>query len=190
MEKEIKNVDWIYHTEYFKIARDKYGEIEKLKQEHDSFQKRLKHKKKILDVEVGFLAEKNDLIGQYAIIAIIFSALSLEAYINHYAITKLSKNYLKDYLDKLDLLSKWIIIPRIVTGKQLDPGLTPVQDLSWLITLRNKMAHYKSREIEIANIKESYFFWEHDARKAIKTVRNIVLALKEIDKDIDIWWIE
>ena len=92
------------------------------------------------------------------------------------------------YLDRLDLLSKWIVIPRIVTGKQLDPGSKAVQDLSWLVTLRNKQVHYKARIID--EVKESDFFWEYDAEKAIKTVENLVLKLKEIDKTVETYWLK
>lgn len=169
---------------------DSYEKIIKLKKEHDSIQERLKGKKNISDTEVALLAEKNDAIGQQALIVIIFCTLSLEAYINHYGITRLSKNYLTNHLDKLDLLFKWIVIPRMITGNQLGPGSKSVQDLSWLITLRNKLAHYKSRKMGIDEIKESDFFWEYDAEKVIKTVKNLLLKLKEIDKKVDIYWIE
>lgn len=190
MKKKIEKVEWTHHEKYFKIALDRYKNIKKLKKEHDSIQEKLKHKKNISDAEVDLLAEKNDAIGQHALVVIIFSALTLEAYVNNYAISRLSRNSLTNYLDKLDLLSKWIVIPRIITGEQLEPGSKPVQDLSWLITLRNKLVHYKSRKIGIDEIKESDFFWEYDAEKAIKMVKNIVLRLKKIDKKVDIDWIE
>jgi len=119
--KKIMKIETVRHNDYFKIALDNYKNIEKLKKEHDSIQKRIEHKKEISAKEFDLLAEKQDAMGQLAIVVIIFSVSSLEAYINHYAISRLSKNYLKNYLDKLDLLSKWIVIPRIITGKQLDP---------------------------------------------------------------------
>jgi len=188
MKKNTEKVEWTYHGEYFKIALDNYVNVEKLKKERESIQKTLRRKKKVSDSEVGLLAEKNDAIGQHALVVITFSTLSLEAYINHYAISRLSRNYLTNYLDKLDLLSKWIVIPRMITGKQLDPGSKSVQDLSWLITVRNKLMHYKSRKMRIDEIKESDFFWEFDAEKAIKTVKNLLLGLKKIDKKVDIDW--
>ena len=190
MKKKIEKIEWTHHEEYFKIALDHYKNIKKLKKEQDDIQEKLKRKKNILDAEVDLLAEKNDAIGQHALVVIIFSALTLEAYINNYAINQLSRNYLTKYLDKIDLLSKWVVIPRIITGEQLNPGSKPVQDLSQLITLRNKLVHYKSRKIGIDKIKESDFLWEYDAEKAIRTVKNIVLKLKKIDKKIDIDWIK
>jgi len=110
------------------------------------------------------------------------------SYINHYAISRLSKNYLKTYLDKLDLFSKWIIIPRIITGIQLDAGSRALQELSWLITLRNKLVHSKSRKIKIKDLKETDFLWEHDAKRAIETVKKLLKKLKETDDTVDIDW--
>jgi len=95
---------------------------------------------------------------------------------------------LKTYLDKLDLLSKWVVIPRIITGTQLDAGSKALQELSWLITLRNKLVHYKSRKIEITDIKETDFLWGNDAKRAIETVKNLAQELKKIDADIYVEW--
>ena len=140
--------DWTHHDEYFKIALDNYGTVERLRKEHDDFQARLKGKR-LSDEDARVLASKNDAIGELAIIIVIFCALAVEAYINHYGIARLSKNYFSTYLDKLDLFAKWIIVPRIVTGKQLDPGSNSLQDLGWLIRLRNRLVHYKSKKIEL-----------------------------------------
>jgi hypothetical protein len=49
--------------------------------------------------------------------------------------------------EKLDLLAKWLVIPRVVTGKKLDPGSQVMQDLSWLVALRNRLSHFKSKMI-------------------------------------------
>lgn len=70
-----------------------------------------------------------------------FSALSAEAFINYYEVNKISANYFKNYLDKLDVISKWIIIPKLVTGNSIDTGSHSVQKLNSLISLRNKLVH-------------------------------------------------
>jgi len=189
MKKKVE-AEFAYHGDYFKIAVETYEQIKRLRKEHDRIQEELKHEKEVSDERVFQLATKNDAIEQQARVVIIFSALSVEAYINDYAISQLSKNYLTNYLDKLDLLSKWIVIPRIITGKQLDPGAKSVQDLSWLITQRNNLVHYKSRKKAIDEIEASDFYWDYDAEKAMKTVKNLVLRLKEIDKTVDIHWLK
>lgn len=187
---KIEKVQWTQHREYFEVAYDHYQNIVGLKKEHDLLQRQLKRKKNLTDIEVDLLAEKNDVIGRHALIVIIFSTLSLEAYINYYSAIRLSKNYHSNYLDRLDLLSKWIIIPRLITGKQMDPGSKPLQNLSWLVSLRNKLVHYKPREIPIEEIQESDFLWDYDAEKAMKTVRDVMLGLKKLDNKVDTHWLE
>ncbi len=180
--------EFTYYEDFFHIAIDTYKEITKLEKEHNELQAGLSESEISSDDLTDKLAEKNDRIGRLALIVIVFCATSLEAYINHYAISHLSKNYLKTYLDKLDLLSKWIVIPRITTGTQLDAGSRPLQDLSWLITLRNKLVHHKSRTVSIEEIKDTDFLWENDAKRAIETVKNLAQELKKIDNDIYIDW--
>jgi len=181
--------EFTYYEEFFHVVIDTHKEIIKLEKEHQELQISLSKTKKIGNDITDLLAEKNDRIGRLTLIVIIFCASALEAYINDYAINCLSKNYLKTYLDKLDLLSKWIIIPRIVKGVQLDAGSKSFQDLSWLISLRNTLVHFKSRKVDISQIKESDFFWAEDATRAIETVRNLVNELKKIDETIYVDWI-
>lgn len=51
---------------------------------------------------------------KYAIVAIVFSAFTLEAYINNYA----ARKGLKRHLDSLSFLEKWVEIPKLSTGKE------------------------------------------------------------------------
>lgn len=181
-------VEFNYYEDFFHVAIDTYKEIVKLAKESNELQINTSKSEKSSDDFADRVAEKNNRIGRLALVVVIFCATSLEAYINHYAISHLSKNYLKTYLDKLDLFSKWIVIPRIITGTQLDPGCKALQELSWLITLRNRLVHSKSRRIEVADIKETDFLWGDDAQRAIETVKNLAQELNKIDDLILIDW--
>lgn len=182
-------IAWTHHGDYFKVVMATYCKIQALKREHDQFQRSLKGKK-ISDDDVAVLASKNDAIGELALIVIVFSAFTLEAYINHYAISRLSRNYFSNYLDKLDLLAKWLVIPRVVTGKTLDPGSRAMQDLSWLVSLRNRLAHFKSKTITVEELKESDWLWNEDAERAVKTVKRVVSLLDRIDSKAETDWID
>ena len=179
---------WTNHSNYFMIVKDNYSRIQKLKREHDKFRDNIKGRK-MSDFDVDFLASKNDAIGELALIVIVFSAFTLEAYINHYGISRLSRNYFSSYLGKLDLIAKWLVIPRVVTGEQLDPGSQAMQDLSWLVALRNRLAHFKSKMITVEEIKESDLLWHEDAERALNTVKGVVSLLKRIDAEADTNWI-
>ena len=177
-----------YYEDFLHVAVDTYKEIEKLEKEHNELQVNTSESEKPSNDFIDKVAEKNDRIGRLALVVVIFCVTSLEAYINHYAISNLSKNYLKTYLDKLDLLSKWVVIPRITTGTQLDTGSKALQDLSWLISLRNSLVHYKSRKVEVKELKTTDFLWLEDAKRAIETVKNLTQELNKIDNRIHIDW--
>ena len=188
MSKKPRKIAWTHHGNYFKVVMDNYFRIQELKREHDEFERSLEGED-ISDDDVAILASKNDTIGELALIVVVFSAFTLEAYINHYGINRLSRNYFSNYLDKLDLLAKWLVIPRIVTGKKLDPGSHAMQDLSWLVSLRNRLAHFKSKTITIEEIKESDFLWPEDAERAVRTVRGVVSLLERIDPQAETYWL-
>lgn len=173
----------------FQAGTEKFSNYSTAKEEHDDLKKSLKNKT-VSDEDVDLLATKNDLIGEHALVVIIFAALTLEAFINHYGINRLSKNYFLTYLDKLDVLSKWMVLPKLITRKQLDPGTSAMQDLSWLIAVRNKLVHYKSRTIKIDDLKESDFLWETDAQRAINTVKRLIPSLEKIDPVVDTMWLQ
>lgn len=182
MAKDKLEAEFFYYENYFSIAQKAYSEAKRLETERLAIQKASPD-------AYDLIAEKNDGIERFTIIVILFCALTAEAYINDYGIENLSKNYFTRYLDRLDLVSKWIILPRIITGRQLNPGSKPMQDLSWLTKLRNKLAHSKSRKIPIDKIEKSDFFWIEDAEKSLGTIRNLIAELRKIDKNIHSDWI-
>ncbi|TES86796.1 MAG: hypothetical protein E3J89_01965 [Candidatus Aminicenantes bacterium] len=183
MAKDELEAEFFYYETYFSIAHKAYSEAKKLETERLAIQKASPD-------AYDLIAKKSDGIERFTIVVILFCALAAEAYINDYGIENLSKNYFTKYLDKLDLVSKWIILPRIITGRQLNPGSNPMQDLSWLTGLRNKLAHSKSRKIPIDKIEKSDFFWIEDAEKSLGTIRNLIAELRKIDKNIHSDWID
>jgi hypothetical protein len=180
---------WTHHGDYFKLVTDTYSRIEKLEHERNHYQSNLEGKE-MSDDDVDFIASRNDAIGELALIVIVFSTFTLEAYINHYGISRLSRNYFSKYIDKLDLLAKWLVIPRIVTGKKLDPGSAAMRDISWLVSLRNRLAHFKSKTITVGEIEQSDFLWYEDAARAIETVKRVVYLLKRIDSKVETDWLK
>lgn len=79
------------------------------------------------------------------ILAVISTALFLEAYIYDYAARMESASYVDKYLDKLDPVAKWAVIPRLLSP----PGLARDSDafgrLKRLFKLRNDLVHHKTK---------------------------------------------
>ena len=95
--------------------------------------------------------ENNSL--ELAIKAIIFSAMCVEAAINDYAGRQLGDKYYQQHLASLDLVSKWVIIPRLVCGNSLDKSGAAFSSLKTLVSARNKLVHNKSQEIDLSNLQ-------------------------------------
>jgi hypothetical protein len=79
-------------------------------------------------------------------ITIVFSAMALEAFIYDYAISSkaISKSFMDVYLDKLTPQAKYLIIPKLVTGKQFPEQSKAFSMLKKLFSTRNTLIHSKS----------------------------------------------
>lgn len=178
-----------YYGDYAKIALENYDRIQELLKKRKVIDDKYKEQGQISEEEDIEYGELNSEIGKYSRVVVVFCGLALEAFINDYAIRSLSRNYFNKYLDKLDLMSKWIVIPKLLTGSQLDAGSQPLQDLDWLIKQRNKLVHFKSQSVAVNKLGSIKFFTAQDAKKAISTVKSVVLALHNMDKRANETWL-
>jgi hypothetical protein len=168
-----------YYGDYAKIALENYDRIQELLKKRKVIEDKYEEQGQISEEEDIEFGKLNSEIGKYSRVIVVFCALALEAFINDYAIKHSSRGYFNKYLDKLDLISKWIVIPRLLRGCQLDAGSQPLQNLDWLVKQRNKLVHFKSQSVEVSKLGSIRFFSEQDAKKAISTVKNIVVALRK-----------
>lgn len=122
---------------------------------------------------------------RYAIVSIVFSAFTLEAYINNYA----ARKGLEKHLDGLSFMNKWIEIPRLATGKEFQKNHKCYQDLDELKKLRNKLVHSKTMklqeddEIKVKQVGNDAYLFIHSAEKAVNTIFAVVKCLVELDSD-------
>ena len=85
------------------------------------------------------------------ITSVVFGALCLESFIYDYATSVFSTTYVNNYLDGLNLKAKWVIIPKLVTGKVFPTDSYAFQQLGNLSQERNKLVHHKSKPMEPAS---------------------------------------
>jgi hypothetical protein len=98
-------------------------------------------------------------LAKLASITIVFATISVEAYIYDYAARHFTDSFVKKYIDKLDPISKWVIVPKLVTGKELSRGGEWFQLLKNLVRERNTIIHSKSSEAPITT-EEFYKYAE------------------------------
>lgn len=180
-----------YYRDYAQIALENYTSVQLLVEKRNAIDDKYDTQGQISEDEANEWGEYRSEINKYSRIVIVFCALSSEAFINDYAIRHLSKSYLEKYLDKLNLYSKWVVIPRLLTDSQLDTSVQPMQDLDWLIKERNSLVHVKTQMVKASELGDKLNLYnEKTAKKAILTVKNIVLALHNIDKRANETWLQ
>lgn len=96
------------HIEFYEIALEGLKRAKRL----EKLAERSIRKMKLTEDDKNYSARMTGFAELGSIVSVVFSALSLEAFINDYASQRLSKSYFDNYLDKLDLVSKWVVIPR------------------------------------------------------------------------------
>jgi hypothetical protein len=172
------------HTTFYAIAYQHHEEVERLVHERD--QRSLK-----TQADADFNAEINGHIERAAMVVVVFSALALEAFINHYGITKFSGGFYTEHLDKLSTPSKWLIVPRLLLGKELTRNGQAYQLLREVFRRRHKLVHYKTRAKRIHDLQEQEdWVTEDHARNAIQAVRKAVEGLHSLDPAVGIDWLQ
>jgi hypothetical protein len=171
------------HAMYYKIACDQA----KTYQEREVEFSRLEHELGSTD-DLSETARQMEQCyeqrEQAAIIAITFSAMSLEAFLYDYAAQSIGDQFVQDHLDKLDLKSKFLLFPRLVCGKMPTKSSSAYEGLRKLISLRNELVHFKSRSFPLVDLNKVADFHD-DLKERLRlgvdaAVRSVVLVLTEL----------
>jgi len=129
-------------------------------------------------------------IGKAGIIVIVFSCMAAEAQIYDYAARHISDSFAREHLDKLDTYSKWLVIPRLVTGKEISKNAKPLQLLKSVIKLRNEIVHSKSQPLPAEPEQVNKFLSKYTTRmaefpgevhRASQLLQELPVFLQEID---------
>jgi hypothetical protein len=175
---ELKTIIFSNTSRYYKIAMQSYNNVENFVVSRDREIKNspINHQKLI-----KFASSVHD----EAIITVVFSTMTLEAFINEYGVVFSSRSFFQNHLENLNLISKFILIPRINNKTELETDKQDFQDLKWLINLRNDLTHFKIKEKSAQDIdmtipiKQKDFITEEHAKKAIKTMKNVISLLDD-----------
>ena len=122
-----------------------------------------------------------------AVSVVVFAGMCLEAAIYDYAAWHLGDEYAQKHLDKLDLVSKWVVIPNIIANKELPRGRPTYERLKGLVRLRNNLVHYKSSPLPaehediIKKIKELNEREEDIRRGCVRAIETIILLSLDMD---------
>lgn len=120
-----------------------------------------------------------------AAIAITFAGMCLEAFLYDYASTELGDSYVKKHLDKLDMISKALIIPRLVCGKGIDKSGPVYASVRNLQKDRNNLVHFKSQRFAREDRANASKFHGDLNEKNRKGVANCTKAIASFVRELD-----
>lgn len=185
---------------YSEIARESFDKIVALEPRKRALEADLKNANLLDDktaLEFNLMSIDNELV-KLASITIVFATIAIEAHIYDFAARHLSDSFVKKYVDKLDLVSKWVIIPKLITGKELPRGGEWFQLLKNLVRERNSIIHSKTSDapytikevqkyLEKRNEDQVAFF--NKVREAIDLLDTLPVEIGKIDSD-EMYWAE
>lgn len=137
-------------------------------------------------LELDPIEEERD---QSCIVACVFTALYFEAFIYDYAASCLGDKYVLEHLDKLDFISKWIVVPRLTVGKEIDKSKGAFAALKRLHKDRNSLVHLKSRPMNFDPEATAQYLEDREAdlaeaaRNCKAALENVVKALHDLDPE-------
>ena len=192
---------------YLDICREEWGKYEEVWNELKPYflgdsdewgEKFTKLKQEELSYIVSLQAPKE----AHFIKAITFGAMCLEAFIYDYAAHNFTDTYVKKYLDKLDVVSKWVVITRLTTGKDFPRESKAFEDLKMLIKARNDFVHPKSipfptkkKELFVQigpSFKKDVEIEKHFSRVSpYEVVIEVLTELRKLEEETEIgtqWW--
>ena len=120
---------------------------------------------------------------------VVFAAFFLEAWIYEYTVKKISKSFFEHHVDRLAPASKWVIVTRLVTGRDFSTDSQAFQHLKRLYKARNELVHPKpSPEPQDAGQRLEKEEKEReqlvkDAHEAYKACKEAILELDKVENN-------
>jgi hypothetical protein len=149
MNEEIRmfaRIGHFHNDTLLEIAIDSFLKFEKLNEEKDLLKSKghFEHDEFIIYNEEEKINEIENLVLKESIKSVIFLSSFLESYFFEFSAVALGQQYTENYIEKLDLASKIILVPRLVTGKEIDNSRHFWGDIKKMIKWRNKIIHNKT----------------------------------------------
>ncbi|HEX8352811.1 MAG TPA: hypothetical protein VF611_07930 [Pyrinomonadaceae bacterium] len=118
-------------------------------------------------------------------IVIVFAAMCLEAFIYDYGAVHTSDSYMENYVDKLSPVAKWVVVTKLVTGKDFPTDSQAFQMLRTLMKARNDMVHFKSFDVPVDDLKKLQKLMNKapiiSAQDAFKAISLVMIELEKLD---------
>lgn len=114
------------------------------------------------------------------ILAVLSTAMFLEAYIYDYGARRESASFVEKYLDKLDPVAKWVVIPRLIAPPGLNRDDEVFERLRRLFKLRNDLIHHKTKTSNDFTSPPE-FPDDMEPHHCVKLMQDLLVRLRDVD---------
>lgn len=114
------------------------------------------------------------------ILAVLSTALFLESYIYDYGARRESASFVDKYLDRLDPVAKWIIVPRLIAPPGLQQDDEIFGRLRKLFRLRNDLVHHKTKAADDFTSPPD-FPDDLEPYHCVRLLQDMLVKLREVD---------
>lgn len=139
------------------------------------------------EVERNYItSEYEEVRHKHSVTTVVFASMAIEAYIYDYSAREMSDKFTRTYLDKLDIVSKWVLIPKLVTSKDFPIERQGFQLMKELFGYRNKLVHFKSTNFtpeKLEDLQESTVDSYEMATKALEALIQLSSDMETIDSE-------
>ena len=178
LELKIEGREQTRTSMHFELTYEAYNNFRNYMEKAARYAAECKSQKKQTDMNIwGRYITKS---MRYFLIEHLFAAMCLEAFIYDYAATNFRDTFARKYLDKLDLVSKWVIVPKLVLGKEYPRDTQAFEYLKSIKKERDKLVHSKSRP-ELTKEEREKELAKYDLRLGKKS------ESKDTDKEVNIF---
>jgi hypothetical protein len=104
-----------------------------------------------------------------ATIVVVYTVIALECYIQNYATRRLGENFCKKHIESMRHQTKWLLVPKLATGKEIPADHKGIVLLLKLIAARNRIVHAKAVNISPDS-------WDQQKERIIAENRSVLDA--------------
>jgi hypothetical protein len=165
-------------VEFARTAREAYDRMVHIRKQIPSLEQ-MPSSESNFEAARSFMKSRIDLEEQAdrdAFVVVVFATFALESLINAWVVRDLAPRW-GDLLDKLSLVAKWVLVPRLAADVEIDSAGQLFEKLRTLARDRNKIAHPKTEMLQFNSVQSQ----ERAAtvRDPVKAADDAIAALNE-----------
>jgi len=138
--------------EFARISRNAF---QTAKEMHDSLPEKItdlvpqEGMNDVVKVAVQEWMKNQEELQRQAFVTVVFAAIAIESYVNNLIANNTSINFFKNYFERMDIVSKWVIAPKHIGHREIDRDSKLFEQLKTLVKNRNKIVHPKPRNVDL-----------------------------------------